>query len=156
MRSVLPLGGIIRDLGRSRDMAENTGIGQRWEAYRPSKTLWFWSCVACVIATIVIGFAWGGWVTGGSAAQMASDAADSARAQLAADYCVSRFRSAANASAQFASLKKTDEWDRSAFIKKGGWATLPGMTQPVSGAADQCVKQLMTAKAPVTKAAASG
>lgn len=136
---------------------EAVGIGQRWAEYRPSKSLWFWSCVACIIATIVVGFTWGGWTTSHTAAQMASDAADSARAQLAADYCVSRFRSAANAGAELASLKKTDEWDRGAFIKKGGWVTMPGMSEPISGAADQCVKQLLTAKAPTTaKAAVTG
>ena len=30
-----------------------------WGDCRPSKTMWFWSCVACVVATIVIGFTGG-------------------------------------------------------------------------------------------------
>ena len=47
-------------------MANNQTVGRRWESYRPSKGIWFWSCVACVAATIVIGFGWGGWVTGGN------------------------------------------------------------------------------------------
>jgi hypothetical protein len=34
---------------------------------------------------IVVGFAWGGWVTGGTAARMASDAANGAQARMASD-----------------------------------------------------------------------
>jgi hypothetical protein len=33
-------------------------LGQRWEAYRPTKALLVWSCA------VVVGFTWGGWVTG--------------------------------------------------------------------------------------------
>jgi len=53
-------------------------IGSRLESYRPSKAVWLWSCAACVVATIMVGFTWGGWVTGGTATRMASDAADGA------------------------------------------------------------------------------
>src|SRR4051794_34422194 len=72
--------------------------GQRWEAYRPSKVLLFWSCVACIVATMAVGFGWGGWTTGGTAASMAKDAASTARQELAADVCVERFQAADDAS----------------------------------------------------------
>ena len=45
-----------------------------WGDYRPSKATWFWSCVACVVATMVIGFTWGGWVTGGTADEQTAQA----------------------------------------------------------------------------------
>ena len=67
-------------------------INQRWQGYRPTKTLLFWSCAGCAVATIIVGFAWGGWVTGGTARTMAEDAASSGRAQLAAAICVDRFK----------------------------------------------------------------
>jgi hypothetical protein len=57
-------------------------LSRRWEAYRPTKGVWLWTSAGCVVATIVVGFAWGGWVTGGSAERMVSDAANGARAQL--------------------------------------------------------------------------
>ncbi len=74
-------------------MANTLSRTNRWANYRPSKGVWFWSSVGCVVATMVIGFGWGGWVTGGSAARMASDAASGSRAQLAAASCVVRFNS---------------------------------------------------------------
>jgi hypothetical protein len=35
--------------------------------------------------------------------------------------------------AQLASLKKTSEWEQAAFIKKGGWDTLSGLKETVTG-----------------------
>lgn len=125
-------------------MTDIPSIGRRWESYRPSKTTSFWSCVVCILVTIVIGFAWGGWVTGGTAAHMASDAADQARAQLAAASCIIRFHDGPNAVAQLAALKKADSYERSDLIEKGGWVTMPGSTDPVAGAADICAQKLMS------------
>ncbi len=87
-------------------MANGPDLGKRREEYRPSKRVWFWSCAGCVVATLVIGFGWGGWVTGGTATQMAADAAAGARAQLAATTCISRFEKSPGAAAELASLKR--------------------------------------------------
>jgi hypothetical protein len=126
----------------------------RWErvkVYRPSKTLWFWSCVGCVAVTLAAGFSWGGWVTAGGAARMTQEAAQHARADLAATYCVSKFESAPDAATKLAALKKTDIWDRDDLIVKGGWTMLPGTKQVVDGAADLCVQRLMNASLPTAK-----
>ncbi len=128
---------------------------ERWENFRPSKTTWFWSSVACVLATIIVGFTWGGWVTSGTATRMSAQAADQARAQMAAAYCVSSFQHAPNATAELAALKKTESWERSDFIDKGGWVKLPGLKASVDGAADLCAQQLLTAT-PAVKAPATG
>jgi hypothetical protein len=51
-------------------MTRKPGLWRRWGSYRPAKPMLFWACVACTIATMVIGFNWGGWVTGGTAAKL--------------------------------------------------------------------------------------
>ena len=56
------------------DTNKPLSLGRRWEAYRPTKGVWFWSSAGCIVATIVVGFVWGGWVMGGTATRMASDA----------------------------------------------------------------------------------
>jgi hypothetical protein len=128
-------------------MANNPSLGTRWEAYRPSKGIWFWSCAASIVATIVIGFSWGGWVTGGTAIQMATDAGARASAQMAAADCIVRFKNGPDASAQLATLKKADSsYERTDLIKKEGWATMPGTKDPVEGAADICARNLMNTK----------
>lgn len=124
-------------------MVDKLSIGRRWEAYRPSKALWFWSCAGCVVATTMVGFIWGGWVTGGTAARMAADAESGARAQLAAASCVARFDHGPDAVAQLAALKKADTYERSDMISKNGWVTMPGGASPVSGAADICAQKLL-------------
>jgi hypothetical protein len=97
---------------------------------------------------MVVGFAWGGWVTGETATRIASDAANTAQANMASASCVTRFNQGPDAVAQLAALKKADSYDRSDIIKKGGWVTMPGDTNPVTGAADICAHTLMTAKPP--------
>jgi hypothetical protein len=126
-------------------MANNPSLGRRWGDYRPSKGIWFWSCVASVVCTVVVGFTWGGWVTAGTATTMATDAADAARTQLAAAVCISRFQSGPDATEQLVALKKTDRYERGDMIQKGGWATMPGSKTPVAGAADACAQRLVDA-----------
>ncbi len=113
-------------------------LGQRFQEYRASKTTLFWSWVAVAVLTVVVGFNWGGWVTGGTAKEMAQDA----RRDLAATFCVQRFLAAPDAGAQHASLMETGSWQRDDFVEKGGWAKLPKMDQPVSGVADLCAEKL--------------
>lgn len=120
-----------------------TSLTQRWEKLQASKTQVFWACAASVVATLIIGFTWGGWVTGGTAKERAASAATEARAQLAATVCVERFAKGPDAVAQLAALKSSDSWKRDNFIEAGGWATLAGMDKPVAGAAGLCVQQLM-------------
>jgi hypothetical protein len=113
-----------------------------WSEYRPSKTLWFWSCVGCVAATMVVGFTWGGWVTGGTADYQAAQAREEGRAQLAATICVERFTGAPDAAVELAALKDMSTWGRDDAIEDGGWVTPAGLTEPVAGAADLCADRL--------------
>ena len=87
-------------------MPAKQSLGQRWEASRPTKTALFWSCAGCVAATMIVGFTWGGWTTGGTARAMAQDAALSSRNELAAGVCVDRFRAAGDASAHLGHLSE--------------------------------------------------
>ena len=135
-------------------MSAHVGTGHGWSDWRPSKTLWFWSCIGCVLATLAVGFFWGGWVTSGESAQMARRAADKARTELAASVCVSRFVAAPDAATQLATLRKTDPWARTELLQKDGWTKVPGMKtadQDMLGnsdVGDLCAKRLMTATLP--------
>jgi GH24 family phage-related lysozyme (muramidase) len=133
-------------------MADRQSLVRRWEDYRPSKATWVWSCAACVAATLVIGFTWAGWVTGGTSTRMAADAADGARAQMAAADCVNRFEGGPAAIAQLAELKKAaSSYSRSDLLQKAGWVTMPGSKDPVAGAAVICAQALLNPAPPTTK-----
>jgi hypothetical protein len=63
-------------------------FGQRWTQSRPTKTFVFWSCVAVVIATVTIGFTWGGWVTSSTAQTTAKAMAEDAVVHRLTPICV--------------------------------------------------------------------
>lgn len=118
-------------------------LSRRWEDYQPSKTILVWACIAAVIATIVVGFSWGGWVTGGTSQTMAKAAGDTARGELASAICVERFNTAPDAAAKLAEFKAIpDSYKKRQFVEAGGWATMPGQTTPDTRGAEGCVTAL--------------
>ncbi len=132
-------------------MEAKQSLSRRWEASRPTKTLLFWACAASAAATIVVGFTWGGWTTGGTAASTARDAATGARQELAAAVCVERFQGAGDAGVQLAALQgMRNAWDRGTFVEKGGWAVMPGpkTSEPAGRAARACADRLASLEAP--------
>ena len=131
-------------------------LGQRWQEYQPTKTQTFWACVACVVATIIIGFAWGGWVTGGTAREMVENAAEEARLELAAAVCVDEFMAAADARTQLAELQDiTSSYRRGEFLEEAGWGIIPGTEEVDDEVADLCARQLAELELPPVKEAAT-
>ena len=99
---------------------------QWFDQYRASKTVLFWACAGCVVAATAVGFTWGGWVTGGTAREMAEQSAAQARQGLAAVVCVDRFMAAPDMAAQLTALKGIERsYQRGKFVEDGGWAIMP-------------------------------
>jgi hypothetical protein len=114
-------------------------IFQRFSSYQPSKTILVWACVATAVATIVVGFNWGGWVTGGSSLQAATAAGKTARGELASAICVERFKAAPDATGKLTEFKALlDSYKKRQFIETGGWAFMPGQTSVDSSVAESC------------------
>lgn len=101
---------------------------------------------AGAVATMVIGFNWGGWTLGGTAAQMSEKSANAAIVRVLAPICVENFKHAAGADANLAEMKKVSSWQQGSFIEKGGWATMPGAAAPDSTVARACAELLATMK----------
>jgi hypothetical protein len=106
-----------------------------------------WGMAGGAIAAAIVGFSWGGWVTGGKAEADATQRADAAVVVALAPVCVERFQRAINVSANLAALTKADSWSRGDFIEKGGWAAMPDSTPPgpVSAVAKACALLLVPA-----------
>ena len=122
---------------------QKRSIQQRWNDLQPSKTMLFWSCAGSVAVALVVGFTWGGWVTGGTAREMAGSAGDTSRYELASVICVERFLDAPDAQAQLTALKAIDSsYRQRQFIEEGGWATMPSKDKATRQAADLCAKVL--------------
>jgi pimeloyl-ACP methyl ester carboxylesterase len=107
-----------------------------------------WGAAAGAIALAIVGFSWGGWVTGGTAETLAKNRAATAVVAALTPICVEKFRQAADASANLVEMKKaTYAWDQSKYVEKGGWATMPGSTEPNSAVAKACAESLGSNKA---------
>jgi len=100
----------------------------------------FWGVVGGAVATAIVGFAWGGWVTGGKAESTALQRANNAVVVALAPVCAEKFKLTADVAANLTALKKADSWSQGEFVEKGGWATLPGSNSPeqVSAVAKAC------------------
>src|SRR3546814_17266203 len=114
-----------------------------WSDYKPSKTIWLWSCVGAAVVTMIVGFTAGGWVTQNTAAKQAQASTDVAVAQLAAGICAHRFMAAPDAQAQLSALKSAASWKRDSMIANGGWLTFADTQAPVDGAAELRARPLM-------------
>jgi hypothetical protein len=72
------------------------------------------------VATMIVGFNWGGWMLGSSVDKVAKERADTAVVAALAPVCVDQFRQAANAGDHFDELSKIgSSWDRGTFVEKG-------------------------------------
>ena len=136
-------------------MREPLSLRERWRDYHPSKAMWLWSCFTCILATVMVGFAWGGWVTASGAQRLVADARQDTRDRLAAGICVARFEAAPDAAQKLAALKATVRWKQSDFIAKGGWLTIPGISGPLSDAGSMCLERLLALPTPPARASTS-
>ncbi len=123
--------------------SSKTSITQQFDSYKPSKAILVWACAATAAATMIVGFNWGGWVTGGTSRTAAAAAADIARGELASAICVERFNAAPDAAAKLIEFKAiTDGYKKRQFVEAGGWATMPGQTAPDSRNVQGCATAL--------------
>lgn len=81
-----------------------------------------WGAIFGAIFTMIVGFVWGGWITGGSSRRMSDEAILATRAAI----CVAQFMKQPNAQEKLKELKEMSSWDRATFIEKGGWDKMPG------------------------------
>ena len=102
-----------------------------------------WGVVGGAVAAMIIGFTWGGWVTGGTSETRAVERAESAVVAARTLICVDNFRRSPDAAANLASLTKIDDYARHTFIEKGGWATMPGSKEPDQAVARACAEVLV-------------
>ena len=77
-----------------------------------------WGVIGGGIAAIIIGFAWGGWVTGGTAGEMAAASAEAAIIQAFTPLCVAK---AEQQPGQLGPLKEESSYQRDDFVIKAGW-----------------------------------
>lgn len=112
---------------------------------------WIQGAIVGAIAVAIVGFNWGGWVTGSSADRHATVAAHEAVVMALAPICAERFREQADAAVKTDALvKNASSWDRGNMVEKSGFATMPGSKTADSDVARACAELLATPAVPKT------
>jgi hypothetical protein len=102
-----------------------------------------WGAAVGAIALAIVGFTWGGWVSGGTAERLAAARADTATVAALTPICVTQFNASPKARASLAALKETQSYEQAQYVSKGGWATMPGASgEPSREVAAACAEAL--------------
>lgn len=113
--------------------------GERWNKTRPTKMTVFWVVAASMILTMIVGFNWGGWVTGGTAQEMTNEAIT----QRLSLICVGQFYQDPQKEQKLTELKETGRYQQDKYVKDNGWATMPGEVNPNNQVAQGCANLIV-------------
>jgi hypothetical protein len=94
------------------------------------------------IAVAVIGFSWGGWVTGGKARQLAAEQSRTDVVAALSLICVEQSTRDPQLAERVAALKTASSWTRGDLVMKNGWATMPGTTEANRQVAVSCAEKV--------------
>jgi hypothetical protein len=98
--------------------------------------------VVGAIATMVVGFNWGGWSLGSTADKMAKEQSELAVVGALAPVCADKFRALPDVAAKTIALSKVESWKRVEEFPKE-FVTLPGETSPSSALVKACYALLV-------------
>src|SRR4030095_2484844 len=99
--------------------------------------------MASMVLTMITGFTWGGRVTRGRAKKMAEVVGEEAVAKRLGPMCVVQFKLDGQKVQKLKGLKETGTWEQTEYVKKQGWATMPGEKEGDSKVGAESVKLLM-------------
>jgi alpha/beta superfamily hydrolase len=105
-----------------------------------------YGAVGGAIALAIIGFSWGGWVTGGSAELIAKTRSDKAVIGALAPICASQFQKAPDAIAQQAVLISKSPWEQTKLVEASDWAKMPGTADVAEGVGRACADLIVKLK----------
>jgi dienelactone hydrolase len=94
------------------------------------------------VALAIVGFSWGGWVTGSTAEAMASDRARLDVVGALVPFCVARSQADPEVTRITAELEGVSSYKRPDILMKAGWATMPGAAEADRDLAKACAVTL--------------
>jgi hypothetical protein len=102
------------------------------------------------VATMFVGFYWGGWSLGSTAEKMAKERSELAVIAVLAPVCADKFRALPDFEAKKVALSKVDSWKRRDEFP-AELVTLPGESYASSALVDACSTLLLAPKSAALK-----
>jgi hypothetical protein len=94
-------------------------------------------------ATILIGFAWGGWVLEKTSSDLSLKMTENAVLDRLTPMCIEQFNQDPEKDKKLETLKKIDTWRAEEFVREQGWATIPFEKKPDRHVADRCASLIL-------------
>ena len=116
---------------------------QRWNEAQPTKKTLFWSVLAAIILTIIVGFSWGGWMTSTTAQNVARVAAREAVVERLALICVDQFHQDPEKAEKLKIFNETSSYQQDNYVTDQGWATMVGDEKPDRNVAETCAQLIV-------------
>ncbi len=101
--------------------------------------------IGAIILLIVL-FATGWVMTSTSAETKAKKMAEKAVVDRLGGICVAQFNQDPDKDRKLEELKKEDAWKQGEYVKKQGWATMPGEKEADRDVADECANRILHPK----------
>ena len=99
--------------------------------------------MACgAIAVTLVGFTWGGWVTGGTARQMSADQSQAEVIAALTSICLDQSKRDPQLAERVVLLKAASSYQRGDIVMKNGWATMPGTSEGNRLVASACADRI--------------
>jgi hypothetical protein len=103
-----------------------------------------WGVVLGSILTMIVGFSYGGWVTGGTSERLAKQHADAAVTAALVPVCVAQSRADHGVVKKLGELRAiSSSYEQQEFVTKTGWATVPGNENPNREVAEGCASAVL-------------
>lgn len=90
----------------------------------------------------IVGFSWGGWMTGGNANKMATSMSRDDVASALVPVCLDIARTDPQRAQKLATIRKAASYKRRDAVMESGWATIPGSDSPDRDLAQACLAAL--------------
>jgi predicted dienelactone hydrolase len=94
------------------------------------------------VAVMVLGFSWGGWMTGGGARDLAADMAQDEVIAALVPICLQISQDDPERMAKLATITDATTYQRRDAVMAAGWATVPGADAPNRDLAQACIQGL--------------
>ena len=101
-----------------------------------------YGAIVGAVLVAIVGFSWGGWVTGGTANDMAVSMAHDDVVAAMVPVCLGMAKDDPQRATKLATIREASSYQRGAALMEAGWATMPGQDAPDRDIAKACAAAL--------------